>query len=969
MKKYILFSIICFSLNAVAQTTEFSWVKTIGSTSGFAYRIITYVDASKNSVSISKFEGTQDFDPGVGTYTMAASSCCDPDMFVSKLDSSGNFLWAKNMGIGPSGTDLTSISTDPAGNIYILGQSPGLPDLDPGPATYTTFYGTPAPNNIFIVKLDPAGNFVWGNFVNTLSASAIKLDALGNIYVTGAFKFTKDFNPGPGVFNLTSGGGGSYPDVYVLKLDNSGNFIWAKNFEGSNQNYSGDVAIDHLGNVYTTGFYAGTVDFDPGPSVFNLSGASVVVCKLNVSGAFVWAKNITDGSNLSQGKCIEIDKSGNVYTSGRYYGSADFDPGPSTYTLQNIGQDDIFISKLDASGNFLWAKVMGGGSNDFCYAMAVDAMKNVYTTGVFAGTADFDPGVGTATFSSLGGEDIFISRLDSNGTFIWAKRIGNFTGETAFSLNLDHSNSLYTSGIFGSVIDFDPGPGIFNVTNVSAVTFFIHKMMQCEPPAAPVDLNPGQNVCDGNAATLLVSNTGTVSWYATPVSTTVLGTGTSFSAPTSGVGTYTYYASSETCTVSATRTAVVFTVTSSSLPTLSVSASATSVCVGSGVVLSATGANTYTWSTGMMASGVTVTPLINSTYTVTGTDVNNCYNSQTVSITVDNTCADVWPGDANSDGTADNLDVLELGLHFTQSGAPRATTSNTWQSYFANNWTGTITNGKNLNHSDCNGDGIINSDDTLAIYNNYGLTHTFKPVETTTVNPQLSIVPDQAMVTKGSWGTASIYLGDAVTSISNINGLAFTINFENTLIEPNGVWIEYPTSFLNPSNQNLHFRKLDFVNGNLYTATTHTNNININGNGLIGVLHYQILSNLSTDQVLNISLSQANQSSASGAITPLTSGTGTLMAIGASVGLKENSMNGSVVISPNPTNGIVNIGFHTLSPNTTVEVYNTVGALVLSENIINKNSAINISDMNTGMYFIKVIENGKVVTVKKIIRD
>ncbi|MCG4880637.1 hypothetical protein L0P06_11240, partial [Amedibacillus dolichus] len=76
---------------------------------------------------------------------------------------------------------------------------------------------------------------------------------------------------------------------------------------------------------------------------------------------------------------------------------------------------------------------------------------------------------------------------------------------------------------------------------------------------------------------------------------------------------------------------------------------------------------------------------------VTGTDLNNCSATQTVGVTVNNTCQDVWPGDANSDGVADNTDVLELGLHYTQTGPARATVSNNWQSYYATNWTGTIT--------------------------------------------------------------------------------------------------------------------------------------------------------------------------------------------------------------------------------------------------------------------------------------
>lgn len=404
----------------------------------------------------------------------------------------------------------------------------------------------------------------------------------------------------------------------------------------------------------------------------------------------------------------------------------------------------------------------------------------------------------------------------------------------------------------------------------------------------------------------------------------------------------------------------------SSVPSLTITGT-NNVCLGSSTNINAIGAITYSWSTGALTANLNVSPTSNTTYTVDGT--NGCgTTTQTITVTVDNTCADVWPGDANSDGSTDNLDVLELGLHYTQTGAPRASVSNSWQSYFANNWTGTITNGSNLNHSDCNGDGVIDANDTLAIYNNYGLTHAFKPAQTTTVNPQLSIVPDQAAVVKGTWGTASVYLGDATTNINNINGVAFTVDFDNTLIEPNSIWLEYQNSFMD-AGQNLHFQKPDFANSKLYTASTHTASNNVSGFGKIATLHYQILSSLATDEVLNIGVSQAYQSDASGTISPLTTGAGTLMAIGASVGIKENSFNGNILITPNPTNGLLNISFNTIPQNTKIEVYNSIGALVLSETMINKNNTINISDLSSGIYFMKVLEGNKVVAVKKVVRE
>lgn len=343
--------------------------------------------------------------------------------------------------------------------------------------------------------------------------------------------------------------------------------------------------------------------------------------------------------------------------------------------------------------------------------------------------------------------------------------------------------------------------------------------------------------------------------------------------------------------------------------------------------------------------------------------INNNPETGFISEIGQNVFDQVWPGDANSDGIVNNIDALELGLHYTHAGPARATVSNSWQSHIAFNWTGTISNGKNMNHSDCNGDGIINDNDTLAIYNNYGLTHVFKPTQTNTVTSQLRIIPNQESVANGTWGTASIYLGDVITSINNINGIAFTVDFDNSLIEANNIYIQYQNSFLD-AGQNLRFRKLDFSNGKIYTATTHTISNNVSGNGLIAKLHYQVKSNLTSDQVLNIGLSQANQSNASGVITPLTSGTATLMVLGASVGLQDLN-EGYVSISPNPTNGALTI--YSKTELQKIEVISITGQVLLSEVPTNVSHTLYLDNFADGIYYINVYHKDRIVKREKVV--
>jgi hypothetical protein len=159
-----------------------------------------------------------------------------------------------------------------------------------------------------------------------------------------------------------------------------GDFVWAKAMGGTGPDWGDGMAVDSAGNVYTTGFFEGTVDFDPGAGVFNLTSAGgydIFVSKLDSTGNFVWAKCM-GGTNGDYGTGIAVDSAGNVYTTGDFTGTADFDPGAVVFNLTSAGGYDIFVSKLDSTGNALWAKRMGGTGDDYGTGIAVDSAGNVH---------------------------------------------------------------------------------------------------------------------------------------------------------------------------------------------------------------------------------------------------------------------------------------------------------------------------------------------------------------------------------------------------------------------------------------------------------------------------------------------------------------------------------------------------------------------------------------------------------------
>lgn len=338
----------------------------------------------------------------------------------------------------------------------------------------------------------------------------IGVDALKNVYVAGNFRNTMDVDPGSGVFNLNS----TWDNIFVCKLDSIGNFIWGKQVGGNRFTIIKSLYVDLSGNVYSTGRFSGTTDFDPGPGVFQLSATypstpecnAIFISKLDKDGNFKWAKKIGGNAFEYTGFAIAGDKFGNIYTTGYFIGITDLNPDSGIDNQGTDGVINVFIEKLDSNGNFKFAKVLYGGHDARGQYIKTDNDGNIYTSGYFGGTVDFDPGIGVFNITApLYSFTPFMSKLDSSGNFIWAKKDigncsfavnaiqniitfnGNFTGllskydingnqlwtkttggspYSAYqnsSISLDEAGNIFLTGKFIYTQDFDPGPGIFNM--------------------------------------------------------------------------------------------------------------------------------------------------------------------------------------------------------------------------------------------------------------------------------------------------------------------------------------------------------------------------------------------------------------------------------------------------------------------------------------------------------------------------
>ncbi|MBS3913566.1 MAG: T9SS type A sorting domain-containing protein [Bacteroidetes bacterium] len=432
-----------------------AWAVRVGGTKRDFGNAIT-LDGNGNVFITGGFSGIADFDPSSGVFEMTSiphktlvykTILSDKsDAFILKLDNSGLFSWAAQ--VGASGYDFGSdLVADGNGNIWITGEyadynqiTTDTGDFDPSSGIYLLTGG-----GMFLLNLDNYGTFISAsqfgkvtsgssvgagsdNFIysKTFSAqsSGITRDADNNIYLTGKFNFPTDFDPEAGTNSLTNLG----EDGFVLKLNSSAQFLFVKRFGGSNQQCNpAAIGIDQSGNIITTGMFKGAIDFDPGSS-------------------------------------------STVLTSNAYN---------SRKSLSN-NTSDIFISKLNNVGNYSWVKQIGVSGNDWGMDLAIHANGDIYSTGFFSGKPDFDPASGKAQYyqTSKGNSDVYIMKLLASGTFVWARQLGG-TGEDigkGISILESENTSIYTCGDFNSTVDFDQGSGTFNLTSAGMRDAFVHSM-------------------------------------------------------------------------------------------------------------------------------------------------------------------------------------------------------------------------------------------------------------------------------------------------------------------------------------------------------------------------------------------------------------------------------------------------------------------------------------------------------------
>jgi ankyrin repeat protein len=360
------------------------------------------------------------------------------DAFVTRLSAEGERLYTTSLTASGS-IAVNGVAGDSAGNAYVAGAFTGQLMVGSVPLAGR------GRSDIFVARLDPAGNVLWAKAFGGSSyeaARALAVDESGNVYLTGTYQRDLDFG-GPALDNS-----GIY-DIFLAELDSSGNHVFSKGFGagGGTETTGVALAVDPSG-VCLAGNIDGTINLGGG-LLRAADGKSIVVARFSREGKYLRGSMFGGRGDAHVG-AIAVDSAGGVMVTGGFSGAMRV--GAST--LESAGGSDIMLLRLDPSLAPVWGKRFGGTGYDEGRGLAVDRAGGIYLAASVEDQIDLgSPAVGR------GKADALVARLDSTGAMQWARRYGSTGADGASAVALDRFQNVIFTGAFTGEIDAGAGIG------------------------------------------------------------------------------------------------------------------------------------------------------------------------------------------------------------------------------------------------------------------------------------------------------------------------------------------------------------------------------------------------------------------------------------------------------------------------------------------------------------------------------
>lgn len=338
-------------------------------------------DNQSNVYIIGNFDNQVDFNPGLLTHFAASTGSADA--FILKLNSQGDFDWVKTYQSEES-ISITDIALDSNEDLLICGVFSGTVDLDPG--TEVDSYTCIGSINSFIQKLNNDGVVQWTQILETegsTKANDISSNSNSNVVVSGSFDDLTDFDPSSESENITPTGSGI--SAFLLSLTELGEFDFVNTLESTISAAYSDVKCNSSSDIYLTGFFYGTSDFNPGENEENqtVEVTSTFIQKITENGSFEWVKILYgDENSASSGFSIELDNEENILITGDFGGPVDFDPNSGIINL-NYLLNNVYVLSLNEEGEYISAYSLSSTSNCYVGDVGVSPSNEVYALGSF----------------------------------------------------------------------------------------------------------------------------------------------------------------------------------------------------------------------------------------------------------------------------------------------------------------------------------------------------------------------------------------------------------------------------------------------------------------------------------------------------------------------------------------------------------------------------------------------------------
>lgn len=423
------------------------WVITFGGTGADRINAHT-IDNAGNIYVTGYYAGTVDFDPGAGTNSITAAA--GSDMFISKFTASGNYEWTRSY--GSNATDYAwNVACDLSGNVFMVGEfNSDSITFDPlnGASTLVNFDPALTTYDGFVVKLDSAGQYLWGRTTAGPGSDylrAVNVTGSGDVIVSGYFNAAINLDPGNPItaFGLADG--------FMARFQSNGTFTWISRVGGTGTDNILSTAIS--GNdIVITGIFNGLADLDPGAGTVSLASnglADIFIAKYDANtGGVKWALGFGKNNSEAAG-AIDVNANGDIYLTGSFLDSTQLDPSGTQPTLEAYGGRDGFLAKFDASGGFIFGVKLGSSSTDFGRALAVDPISSeIWTSGNYNANIFFpDPNNPAISLPNSGLNDAYLGRYGNCAFPIITTQPSNAGacpgGNASFSVSGTGSNLTY----------------------------------------------------------------------------------------------------------------------------------------------------------------------------------------------------------------------------------------------------------------------------------------------------------------------------------------------------------------------------------------------------------------------------------------------------------------------------------------------------------------------------------------------